>query len=121
MFSLICPLRRLEVCEPPRSLFRWISPRIGRRADEGAHRYAVAELDELHRDEPIDDPRQLARNPAALNLGLPFAVVEFVGDPFEDRPAGDEHGGHSNDRPGWTANAIPNRWFSGNFSLALTP
>ena len=66
-----------------------------------------------------DWPSATASGGCGLDKGLPPGPRL----PPRDRrwsPAGDEHRGRSNDRAGRTAIAISNRWFSVNFSLALT-
>src|SRR4249920_3336740 len=66
-----------------------------------------------------DWPSATASGGCGLDKGLPPGPRL----PPRDRrwsPAGDEHRGRSNDRAGRSAIAISNRWFSGNFSPALT-
>src|ERR1700745_3346538 len=58
------------------------------RADEGTgSRLTVAEVDEVHGDDLVDDAGELAPGLLAFELDAPFAVVKFVNHLLED---GDE-------------------------------
>src|SRR5262249_2922877 len=54
------------------------------RADEGARRLAVAEVDKIHGDDLIDNSRQLAAGFAAVHLHLEFGTAKIVDCALQD-------------------------------------
>ena len=64
-------MRLFDLFKAAGSIFRGIAPRVWRRAHKSTHRFAVAEIDELHGDDLIDNAGKLAASLAALHLRLP--------------------------------------------------
>src|SRR5260221_2160771 len=77
-----------DLLKPAGPILGRVPPRIRRCAHERTRRLAVAEVDPVHRDNLIDDARQLPAGLAAFQLNLEFRAVEFVRNLFED---GDEN------------------------------
>src|SRR5262245_56824946 len=78
-------VRRLGLIELSAAVLGRISPRIRRRTNEAPHRLLVAEVEELHHDDLVDDGADLARNFCALHLQAKLdEAAEVVGDLFEN-------------------------------------
>lgn len=71
--------------KPTASILRGIVPRVWLIADKRADRLVIAEVDELHHDELIDDAADLARHLGALHLKPEFdEAIEIVRYSFEN-------------------------------------
>jgi hypothetical protein len=76
-------VRLFDWIEAPAAIFRWIVPDVRCGADEGARWHAV-EIDEVHRNNVVDDARQLAAGAGAFELQALLFPVEVVDNAFED-------------------------------------
>src|SRR6516225_5400674 len=68
LFDELAEMRFLELVEPPGAIFGGIAPRVWIGADESARRLAVAEIDEIHGDDLVDDARQFTSDLLPLQL-----------------------------------------------------
>src|SRR5262249_25004971 len=78
-------VRRLGWVELSAAILARISPRVRRRAHEPPGRLVIAEGEELHHDDLVDDGADLARDFRALHLQAKLdEAAEAVGDLFEN-------------------------------------
>src|SRR5262249_34407311 len=68
LFDQLAEMRLLDLIEAASAVLGGIVPGIGQRANEGAHRCTIPEVDPLHGDDLVDDAGQLAAGARALYL-----------------------------------------------------
>src|SRR5262245_44735332 len=77
-------MRPFNLLEPAAAIFGRVAPRVRLRADEGAYRLAVAEIDPVHGDNFVDDAGKLAAGLQALHLKAKLGMTEIVSRLFQD-------------------------------------
>src|SRR5262245_48172222 len=83
-------MRLLQQLELSGSIAGRITPRVRRPTYEGTYRrLAVTKVDEIHRDDLINDAGKLTRGLLTFDLDRPLRALKFVEDLFED--ANEDH------------------------------
>src|SRR4029077_10693756 len=71
-------MRLLDHVQFSGSVLGRVTPLVGLIAHEGANRFAIAEVDELEREDLVDNSRQLLAGLGAVNLQIPVNLLELV-------------------------------------------
>ena len=73
----------LDLLKPSAPVLRGVSPGIRACAHECPDRFAVTKVDRSHRDDEIDDARNLAPDALAFYLESVLGTTVIVGDGFQ--------------------------------------